>query len=1462
MEPVASGSHSPFSGNSSSVSSPGTSVPSLPAPGSPGNYLLTLSAERLSGLINDLDHNGLWNPDVMELVPFIALNLPGWEQVALRIEDGDSNGVLFLPALAQDANMLLVIRQLQNQHGQLVYQPAVRQNFEEVDSGEYGDHFLTALYASRYNLLPGQISHGEIQLFRHNLAQALKHNGECQNYINQAFYHWMPVTFNPPPPYRGSNDLFEGYLPGLGYHIISRGEDVYRQLPQIREALILFDNSLHYTLNHSAQNTSRLATILARQLGIRPPQVTPEMLELARTRLADYYQLTQRYLNQDASQILLSLPNNQRDGVDAEAFPGDSENRIVFTTINNNSSFLKIVQVVSHEISHMMPGRQSSADLWYAISYGVPDELRRTMAGIAAMSEENDETASLQGFAELVVAKICDGIMMKTASPAGMRRTQFLEMLERIRSSALDNARWRQFLQYARRNYPVSLDWLNQLRQDIYNHHVWSTLADITGLHATSPAGLLQKIHANKRLLLKVILQNADSLVTLVLKYADNLPKDFERRGHRFIRRSTSEDSFDTLSNSSITAEPDYQSLAHPETLTPYQLHGALEDLAQAATTLADTSHAASADMVAVRRFLAVSGRDISARIGYLGGHQSLLPGISTTLYLTILRKMLTEKLLTPQQILRIILPQNQHQRWSLSDAVAREFWRDGKLLAWQQLLNDCLSLLSWPVRNSYQDELISSPRGRAFLSNIAAQLGMIAGQRENYAEVINALMAMIKSGLIPFSYQIAIDIIRLNSGLTEMPATSSATTMDIFTLLRYVKEFGQQISDEQIDRLGRVEMLAGLATQHGWYVVYENEEGEAELFFDPAGNNMVARPPQLANNELVLVVRADNLDLYQQSPAGPVNIASNQWLPGDNHSLIAAVQQLTGFPLTERRMVNQQFLRGMSVNSSLPPVAAEVRSQGWLSGLSNTGEIDKHAGEIHRHLDEYYRKITADDRFTQRRKETPLHNMQMTVNQIRAGKKRKADEAELDSISDHLEQIYKKLQLMNSYAGVDRRLEYFNTLPPHFHAVRQHSLNLTASRELNQRHKNDDAVYLNGIKRLKKSSEQGMGRTLRTRGRLHSLITARSDGAPSRYQASLQRRRPSPVSEAAAPSEGMWSLLFGGALGILASTPFSERYAQQCALRDAQREQQWQQQRAERDSRVEQLQEERQVAMENLCLQLQQWGLQRQERAGRRQHLEWLTDDHPDGSADTEQHQTENAETSENSINTPVNPPAGPPSGAPQPQRIAQYVSDLAESSSEALAQPGGVLLNSNSGQSVTQLLAPGSVTRQPHAPVLLNPGQARRPVFAANSGTANIMNFIDMVRRNNRADPPAPERLPTLRLSTRHPPARAAALRTEVKANIFLAPARLTEPAVDAVRQAHRNMVVNARHRELFSPREPTAQRLRLNAYLRRREPVSDPVEQARLIDEEARRQHRRMVVNSSRLSKWSAETRSKKR
>jgi len=1433
MEPVASGSQQPVREPRSPASSP-----VLPPAGS--NYLLTLSDQHYGGIINDMGHNGLWNIEVMELAAFIALNLPGWQGVALRIEDQQSNRVLFLPPPTGEASSVLVLRQTVNQHEQIFYTPLLSGHFEAMDDVPYGDHFMLALYTARYNLMPDQVSSLEILRFRQSLVETLHHDGNCQHYINRYFHHWAPRPSITHAPYRGANDDFETLLHGQGYNLIARGSDVQQQMPFIREALNLFDNSLYNMLSTVSQNTSRISHIVARQLGITPPEVSGEMLELIHQRLTHYYQVCQRYLNEDFNQFLLSSPNEQQPGVDAAAFPDDHQRRIVFTTLNQQASFVKLLQTVPHEVSHMMPGVLSTEDMFYLIGYGLPNELRTTVSALNAMSEEQHETSSLEGLADLLLSKIYDAIMMKTPTPAGISRMRFLEMLEKAKGATLDDARWRAFMQHQQQEYGLSPAWLRATRREIFNDPVWTVIANISGLTYHNPAQLLTELHADKLALLKVILQNADSLVMLVLEYdADYLAQYTKLNGYQFIRRELSSDSFDTGSASSLTDEPDYRSLAQPERLTPFQLHHALEDLAQVATTLANTSGAGMSDMLSVSPFIINYGRNIGSRLGYLAAHRSALPGITSTLYLTTLRKMLVEQLLTPLQILRIISPHERDFHWSLSDAVAHRIGQDGKLIVWQQLVSDCLKPLPRAQRQSYLHEFTSSAGGRRFLQHIAHQLpGLVSGGNR---EVIAALQRMIADGLIPASYQIAMDINRLSPNSPIFPP-QPVVSPDIFALLNYVKEFSQVISDEYITRLNDAEMLAGLATQHGWYVVGEDEEGEARYFFDPQGQSILAHPPLLSDNQLVLVVRNNTLNLLQQTADGPREMAQVTWQPGNNASLIAAAQQIGGHSLAQApSLLSQQFLRRMSAsNIALSPAAQSNQAEGF-SALTNTSKIEKNAARINQQLNKYHADMTADHhRFTQHGKKAPLRKIKLALSEINGSKKRDADDAELQSISSHLDDIEENLQAMQHFTGVDRRLSYFNALPQHFHSIRQHSLNLRSESGQNKRHKTDPVKRQ--LKQISKSTREGMSCTLKAKGKIHSLSSEASEGKPSRYLASLLHHQSSENRRAsdAAALPGNFASVFSEGLMALSQPAFSVAHQQDCVMRDKLQQQSWQAGRDVRDSHLRHA-EHQIYDVKRLNFQLEQALLERKRRAERVQRQTLIGSRHRDA--------VHSDPLSEDDEASPARLEAGPEGVAQPPLQLAAPQHELQYSKvapvTPGIAESAGVLLNINSNFSATQLLAPATVTRQSDRPVVRNPVWTRRPAYPANSGAANIMHFVDFIRRSDRgaAHPQMP--LDSLHFSSRRP-LRAVAgsdcppLSQSVRSR---SPAAITP--VDPVREVHRDMVVHAQRSSMFSAAaEPTLQRQQLDRLIEARRPAPIMPTRRQSEAEEALRQHRRMV------------------
>ena len=1426
MEPVASGSQQPVRAPYSPVSSPDISPIG-------SHYLLTLSDQHYGDIINDMGHNGLWNIEVMELAPFIALNLPGWEGVTLRIEDQQSHPVLLLPPPEGEASRVLVLRQTQNQHEQLFYSPLLSGHFEAMEDVPYGDHFMMALYAARYNLMPDQVSSLEILRFRQSLADSLHYDGNCQHYINRYFHHWAPRPAIAQAAYRGANDAFETLLHQQGYNLIARGRDVQQQVPFIHEVLNLFNHSLAHTLTTISQSTSRISHIIARQLGILPQQVSGEMLELINQRLTNYYQVVQRYLHEDASQFLLSTPNEQQRGVDAAAYPDDHQHRIVFTTMNQQASFVKLLQTVPHEVSHMMPGEQSTDDMFYLIGYGLPNELRTTTSALNAMSEEQNETSSLEGLADLLLSKIYDAIMMKTHTPAGMSRMRFLEMLDKAKGATLDDARWQAFMQHQQQEYGLPDEWLNATRQEVFNDPVWAIIAHISGLNYRNPAQLLTELHADKLALLKVILQNADSLMMLVLEYdADYLAQYTRLHGYQFIRPNLSSDSFDTESNASTTYEPDYRSLVRPEGLTPFQLHHALEDLAQVSTTLANTPVAAMSDMLAVSPFIIRYGSNIGRHLGYLAAHRSALPGISSTLYLATLSKMRVERLMTPSQILRIILPGEHEIHWSITDAVTDRFCQDGKLLAWQQLVSDCLNALPRTQRHGYLQDFTSSAGGQRFLQNITHQLPVLISTGNQ--AVIHALRVMVNDGLIPASYQIASDINRLFLYSPALPPPPAAS-VDIFALLNYVKEFSHVINEEYLSRLNDAGILSGLATQHGWYVVSEDEEGEARYFFDPQGQNVLAQPPQLSDNQLVLVVRNNDLNLLQQTADGPQQMAHINWQPGNNASLIVAAQQIDGaaFQQLPPSLLIRQFLRSMPASAEshptlLPP--AQISPAGGLSALAHTSKIDKNARRINQQLNKYHTDITADNtRFTQHGKKAPLKTIKLALNEMRGSKKRKADEAELQSISSHVEDIEENLLAMQHFTGVDRRLRHFNALPQHFHLIRQHSLNLRSDNGPNKRHKKDRVERQ--IKQITKSTREGMRYTLKAKGKIHSLSSPASEGKPSRYLASLLHHQASENQQA--PRADGFAGVVSDALMALSQPAFSAAQQQDCLMRDRQRQQHWQAGRDIRDNYQRHARQEWDEVT-YLTIQLEQALLERKRRVDLTQQRIFIGNPRRDAEGDN--HQPEDDVTGANSPATESGCTTSLLTQQTAPPRL-RYSSRVGTVTPE-IAENAGCLLNINSNFSATRLLAPATVTRREAYPIACNPVRVRRPAYPANSGSANIVRFVDFIRRSEHraADPQAP--LDTLRFSTRRTLPTAAS----PPSSHF---ARITPSTVDPVREAHRDMVVHAQRSSLFSAvAAPALLRQQLDRLTVSRRPPANVATQRQTAAEEALRQHRRMV------------------
>jgi len=1443
--------NTPVSGGSTSLYSFSVARPVM------NNYLHTLSASQRDNIIQDINHPGLWSTAAMEMVPFIALNLPDWQNFSLRIEDENNHEILFLPAASGVADNLVVLQQQQSPSHQRFFRPLIADYFEEITSPVYGDQLLIALCAARYHSMPHQIGSMEVLRFRQQLSALLADDEPCQYYINQHFRHWMPGPVVTDFPYQGNNDPFEQNLPQMGFTVRARGEDTHRQMPQLREALRLFDDCLWHMLVNISHDSARLKKLLARQLNLGLAQVSEEMIQETRAHLVEYQQMTARYTEEYGNQFILSSANDSCRGVLAEAFPDDPHKRIILTSGITNSPFIQILRAIPHEISHMMDGDNRAEDLFYVLHYGIANNSTTTETLLSDILEENSLAYTPLGFRDLILSNIFDSIQSGSARPPHLTLAQHSRVFERAKEAILDDGQWQDFLQEMQESYQAPESWLNNLRSSVTDHQLWECIAEIAGLEYHTPAQFLSELVADRRKLLKVVLRNADSLVLLVVEYQAEYIREYLRNNHRQLDPQQRLDSTEILSDMSSTEEAYYDALIHPETLTPFQFFHALEDFALASATSSLQISADTPCNMMAGRFIRTAGRMISRAMGALFHRGAVIPQLSHTLYLASLKRLLDCHHLTPQQVLNIISPDDDSSSYALSDAIADNFWRDGKLLAWQQLIRDCFSQLPPHLHASYRAGFTSSERGRGFYRQIESQLAVIENDPARYPEVINTLAAMVQDGLIPASYEVAISINRLRTA--NLPPGRRLINLD--TLLKYTDENRVHIYNDYLLQLNEADMLAGIANFYGWYVVSENSEGDPGIFFDPQGNDISADPPRLTHDETVLVLGQNTLSLYQQTAQGPELIIEQTESVDNNLALLKAMEQLSGSGgLVDDNALIRGFLTRMKLRPAVAPDdhhALQPAPQG-MTQLVDVEKINSNARAINDILHYYFYQMAPEDIPTlEPRQSTPLKKMKENINEITVSERGENNQQDVSSISAYIEAIENNLRNMQLWRGVDSRLNYFHQLPRQFHSIRQHILNLRAAIPAGKKTKNR-RDSMQKIKQLEKNTLAGMSLTLKTKGEIHSLISQCSDGRPPRSQLRLAKKPQSGQRSDAAG--GTLSHMFASALEIISGPAFSEQHFRQCEDRDVEQKQQWLQNRAQRDDIQLQLRERVRMDTQLIIKQLVNAG----QPNGEKKPPKRLTVPYGRGpgsnargagnqtSTDQDNAKSENAvprgsaPVSE-AASAALNPQSGLAAESSQPVKQRVFVSP--DAAAQSVAAASAVILNTQSSGTTTLMLAPGTVVQQADSGRnIWHHARSQPRSFAANSGDANIMTFTQIIRRNNRPQQPQSERFRTLRLSTRRPPV-IPCYTTRREPTLRMRRRNDAPAANEPLRQdilSHRRMVVSAQRNQLFTATgERTSQRQQLDRYLQNRRSLVDLLQPQA---ETSRRFNRRVMQNES--------------
>ncbi len=736
---------------------------------------------------------------------------------------------------------------------------------------------------SQYQCLPSEISIRDIIYFRQDLSSALSEPG-CEDFINNQFQPWLiPSELRNMLP-RGRNDSTENELVNEGYTIIARGQDVYSQFPQLRESLILIDNILTRLFNNSATSHQAINYVVAAQLGIDIQSVSQQMLDLTLERMTVYHATVRRYLNEDASQFLLSNPITDRSDIYAQAFPGDVDSRVMFITDILEKPQVKILQTVAHEISHMIPKGWGTHDYYYVLGLGVPDDIRTSSGLLSAMIYEANQATSAPGLEEMLLSNIIDSMNLNLQVPCeDMSENELTALLEGIKYNVLDEENWHRFISNSSAE-GVPLEWLNEIKDKIENKGVWRYLRWAVKNEKLSPAQLVEALRNDKLAMLRVILFNADTFVLNLWATSESeVNRFFKLHGLKMLNPAQSETSIDAGSQVSSTAEINYRSLANPDQLSSYQGYQALEDLAYALSrslkTGTDTPD--SADIASLRKFLADFGGSIANALGIYGNH---LP-INFTLYLGTLKHLLTINPNYYLKILSLIVPAKESDEQGILDQMGDRFWIDGKLIAWQQLLHSCLVLCSPEEKMHFLPLFTSTPAAERFFNSLSQQINdptRIMCPLTSYA-----LKTMVNDGLIPSSYPIFHIINNLDNPIHEPRQTG------LDDILTYTQNNQLQFAGQYINSLGRADFLCGLARQMQEYVVSENDEHDTELYFDPNGSSVLSNHPELSDNQIVILLRNNQLAVWRQMETRFEVTATDELATADNMEILEAAARL-----------------------------------------------------------------------------------------------------------------------------------------------------------------------------------------------------------------------------------------------------------------------------------------------------------------------------------------------------------------------------------------------------------------------------------------------------------------------------------------------------------------------------------------------------------------------------------------
>ncbi|MBP2169763.1 hypothetical protein J2125_002955 [Erwinia toletana] len=1280
-----------------------------PPPTAPlaSNYWDNLSLQQQHAIITALSQSGCWNLDAMELAPFIFVNANRAGNYALRIEDSEGQLVLFLPAPSQHPTDVIVICQSVNEDGLLSYAPAIQGLFIPVSAACANNSLFIALEAARCGIAPDQITDVQIIQIRRNLASYLDIDTGCENYIRHYFRHWIPREGIESIPCQGIEDSLElEQLRKAGFTITARGREVHHQLPQLRECLKLIDKILSNLFANERVNPSILQQIIAQYLGIDIADVTPAMTEPTHNALVKYHQVVESYLTTYANQFLLG--EHQDRGSLAQAFPGDKHRRIILNRSLITAPFLHILQAITHELSHMMEVH-GTHDIFYVLQHGLVNDISRSSEMFAAMQAENNQAFDQAGF-ETIILERFNPIHLsinKRRNKTPLTASD-ISLWEIAIASVLDKKKWAAFCERAKKEYSLSEEDLSLFESIINQAPTWQLVSQLSGVKYTNPRQLLNDIYADRTAMWRLLLQNADSFILFLFACGqEDIRHYFDTHHYENLYKNICTNStLSLLSGVSLTPEPDYRWLERAESLTAFEFCQSLLDLAYCAVST-DTRGICDipvpptmpGDRSILKQFL----RENAAKIVQtLSRFATATPGImsdnNTLLFLLILNQALINKELSAKEILKIILPQDLTQDTALCNVVAESFWRNSKLIVWQQLVRRCFDQINNTDQKIYLKNFLRSAQGIAFLQQLNAQLEVIEHAPQNFIPITGTLSELLKQGIIPENYEIGLRSRKLitqqqtvSVETIELKSMLTATSHPIFSTPPYALTFKA--------------LLSGLATLRGWYIANEDAEGDTVNYFDPQGNDINQQHQMLVNNELVLVITPDRLTLNQQTPEGFQIIHSTD-RPGTHSELFDAVMALQD-PAPAR---SQQ--RDITTHSGL------------FNHLEHTDKVNKHAEEINSKISVLLRYLNEGKKtFILRKKQpSPIKRINSAGSHIKTATSDKLNEAIIGAILANIDMINEILDDIREAQAVDRKLKQLTSLSWYLQSLYSDTKNII---DRNTTLQNNELIT--HASQIKKDTRKSIKYTNQTRAEIYDMT---GSGAYTPYQLHIQRRQnisPEPVSAGIADL-----ILIVGEI-IATTRAFSEEHNQYCAERDNQRDLICEADRAKRDKDYQQLTEELELMREQFILQLEE-----EQQAQLRQKQQQMP---PEYVADDDGDNDNNASTQNN--NQITDKPAEKSktvAAISAEQQVSVAVPQATASGSAA-----GVIINSSGTDSVTVVQ---SSTRRIHQHSSVNRRMLHSFHATTNRGYGNVMSILDFADNNASVSDPAHNE--TLRISS----------------------------------------------------------------------------------------------------------------